>query len=162
MDIKSYLCGLIAADGHLESNGYVMLAQKDKRFIDWLLDVIKSNNIRISSVFFDKKANVWKIKLRDKEFYNYLLNNGLSSGKKAALLRPPKSCDSFWYIIGFIDGDGWVEQVRKKVRDKMYYYLPNAYTFLSTTLTWGTAGKPPGCTRATMAGTAGSDPERGR
>jgi len=63
MDVKSYLCDLVAADGRLESNGYVILAQKGKRFTDWLLGIIKGNGIRISSVFFDKKVNVWKNKI---------------------------------------------------------------------------------------------------
>ena len=229
------MCGLIAADGHLESSGCIVLAQKDRRFIDWLVEFIRNSNIKISSVFFDRSADVWKIKMRDKVFYSYLLSNGIRTGKKSYLLKPPIRCDPLWYIVGFIDGDGWIEQVKKKANGKTYYYLRigiktksrelrdwmrqvlhslgvitskadkkdgyeihidrnpwivalylqnpahkerlsrikddrikvSSYSMNPFLLTLPyqpgtTAGNPPGYTRATMAGTAGSDPERGR
>jgi hypothetical protein len=117
------LCGLIAADGHLESNGCIALAQKDRRFIDWLVEFVRNSNIKISSVFFDRSVGVWKIEMRDKDFYSYLLSNGVRTGKKSYLLKPPIRCDPLWYIVGFIDGDGWIEQVKKKANGKTYYYL---------------------------------------
>ena len=121
MDSWSYLCGLIAADGHLESSGCIVLAQKDRRFIDWLAELIRNSNIKISSVFFDRSAGVWKIKMRDKDFFSYLLSNGIRTGKKSYSLKPPTRCDPLWYIVGFIDGDGWVEQVKRKPNGKTYY-----------------------------------------
>nr|BAC16539.1 putative homing endonuclease [Thermoproteus sp. IC-062] len=124
MKVWDYLCGLIAADGHLDEEGYITISQKDRRFIDKIVALLKSAEIKISSLFYDKGAGVWKIKIKDERLYRYLVNNGVIPGKKAHVLRPPSSAvDPLWYIIGFIDGDGWVEQVVKRAGDKSYYYI---------------------------------------
>ena len=53
--------------------------------------------------------------MRDKDFFSYLLSNGIRTGRKSYSLKPPIRCDPLWYIVGFIDGDGWVEQVERKL-----------------------------------------------
>ena len=125
--LRMYLCGLIAADGYLDDYGIVVIAQKDKEFIDIITKILRKLRIYISSVFYDKTARVWKIKIRDKEFYDYLLKNGLKTGRKSESVRPPSiepnTKQALAYIIGFIDGDGWIEQVKKRRRGKVYYYM---------------------------------------
>ncbi|ACB39715.1 hypothetical protein Tneu_0776 [Pyrobaculum neutrophilum V24Sta] len=125
MDWRLYLCGLIAADGHLDCRGEITLAQKRRDFIDTIATIMKTNGIDIASIFYDRKAGVWKLKTRDKDFYRYLINNGLKCGRKSSEINPPavEPTAGLPYVIGFIDGDGWVEQITKKYRSRTYTYL---------------------------------------
>ena len=124
MKAWDYLCGLVAADGHLDEDGSITISQKDKRFAEKIVELLKEAGIQISSVFYDKGAGVWKIKIKDKAFYHYLISNGVPPGRKAHRITPPgPAVDPLWYIAGFIDGDGWVEQVVKKAKGRTYYYI---------------------------------------
>ena len=125
---KMYLCGLIAADGHLDAKEKVIvIAQKDKEFIDIIAKILEKIGVSVSSVFYDKSARVWKLKIRDKKFYNYLIENGVVEGRKSDKINPPKTGlktkEALAYVIGFIDGDGWIEQVKKKRKGKIYHYM---------------------------------------
>ena len=122
-----YLAGLIAADGHIEEDGHITIAQKNRDFIDIIKIIAEKAGVNISSIFYDKGAGVWKIKIKDKEFLGFLLSNGLVVGEKSTKIRPPNvdvnSREALAYMIGFIDGDGWVEQVKKKTKKRIRYYL---------------------------------------
>jgi|GEM_PF-5465942 hypothetical protein len=100
--LKLYLVGLIAADGHIEQNGYVTIAQKDKRFTYVIADLLARINMKVSSLFYDKSAGVWKIKIRDPVFYRYLFDMGLIAGRKCDRIVPPKIKPekALPYIIG--------------------------------------------------------------
>jgi hypothetical protein len=113
-EVEAYLCGLVAADGHVERH-YVTLAQKDRRFVDIIISLLREIDVRISSVFYDRGAGVWKIKVSDPRFKTFLINNGVPEGAKSHRLKPPGFTGSLalMYIAGFIDGDGWVEQVAR-------------------------------------------------
>lgn len=120
--ISSYYAGLLAADGHITPNlCKFSLSQVDK---DVILKFIKT---------IDYQGNIksWTTKTNDKKCYRVVIasrklvqdlyiNYNLIP-KKSLKLQPPKNLDyinSLSFIIGLIDGDGYIGIFERKERNK--------------------------------------------
>lgn len=112
----SYVLGYWFADGrmfHRKHKGYnISFTSKDKNHLKKILEILESNY-----ELFDKKNNIWAIRISSKTMYqDLLLLNGTPN--KSLTATPPEIPDEYVYdfIRGYMDGDGWVS-IRENKRN---------------------------------------------
>jgi len=89
----AYLAGLIAADGHLEiQEPYITIPSKDQKFLrDYVALLFNDQIDRMPKPYWDKGANVWKLRLYSQSLWTLLnCDFAIPPGKKASRILPPK------------------------------------------------------------------------
>ncbi len=119
--ISCYYAGLIAADGNIVQNrGVLRLSQKDKTVLEKFKSIIQyegnitRTNQRGTSKYFKDKSKYYEcfhLRITSKKIVDDLKNNFNITGNKTLTLQPPSNLDEYHskcFIIGLIDGDGWI------------------------------------------------------
>lgn len=116
--INSYIFGFLQSDGHLarhKKSGFkkgklnIELSFKDRDILFLIQKYIKVEAVfssRIRDTNFKKKYKSCKLSFHSTEFRELLHKLGLPSGKKSAIIKPPKLYIESDYWRGIIDGDG--------------------------------------------------------
>lgn len=112
----AYLFGLIQADGHLYQNSRNrgrLSIELGKRDEELLIDLQKRLPLNSTISYRTRNTNfsdeyvsvIWSV--FDKNFRDFLINNGIPSGRKSEIISTPVSKYSkVDYFRGLIDGDG--------------------------------------------------------
>jgi hypothetical protein len=117
-----YWAGFIAADGNLRKSGAkeitLALNIKDKNHLFGLKNYIKyRGKIRLRNYLSSGK--ICRISFTNAKIYDDLMKNFNIIPKKSLILNPPKNLtnkQSLAYIIGYIDGDGYITSFLSKGR----------------------------------------------
>lgn len=119
--INSYYAGLFAADGNIKkTTPYCTLNQKDinvlekfKQHIEYTGKITKRTNSK-------KKINFcYSVSITSQNITDDLYKNFNIIPQKSLILQPPHKLDNYQslcFIIGYIDGDGWISIVKTKKR----------------------------------------------
>lgn len=101
-----YLVGIFSSDGHLDSRcNSILIFQNDYNYLLKLKTLLKSN----AKIYNSQKDNAkcYALRIYNKNFYNFLVNNGITSDKRYTnqLIECPKEYFCY-YLRGIFDGDG--------------------------------------------------------
>lgn len=124
----AYLAGLVAADGHLESNEpYIVIPSKEYGFLkDYVVPLIHDHTGISPRVYWDKSAKVWKVRIYSRSLWNVLIHDyAIPAGSKASHILPPAKLEineRVWYIRGWFDGEGWLESMTVRRPYGIYQY----------------------------------------
>lgn len=137
MDKENYIAGLIAGDGHLESQRpRIVIASSNQCYVAYITKLLNDLNLRFS-VFYDASATVWKVACYSKDFHTKLIEcYDIPSGNKSCTMRAPRvqSTQIMNFLSGLYDAEGWPEIDRKKylrIRIKMKNRDVSAFIFRS-------------------------------
>lgn len=122
----AYAVGLIASDGCLSKDGrHITFTSKDLQLVDIFISCL---GLKYSKVGFTKSGSgtlCYRVQLSDINFYNWLLDLGITP-KKSLTLGPLKIPRRFFFdfLRGSFDGDGSVHAYwDKRWRNSFMFYI---------------------------------------
>ena len=125
--LEPYYAGLVASDGHIEPDtNRSVVASSDHEFITNVIEpVLEEQDIKYSE-FWDEGAGVHKISVYDEDLWDTLTEKyNIPPGAKAESIEPPEGLsdeEELWVVRGWLDGEGWPEEMTKHYNDTEYNY----------------------------------------
>jgi len=143
--INSYWAGFIAADGCICGGDRVLSISSSSADIQHLVsfcnDVGLSNNALHTYHSFGgyKEHSTSSVALTSPRIIFDLKNNYNITSRKTFTLIPPnlKSIECInAFIVGLVDGDGWITKIYSKYKDKVYPYINIGISGTREICTW--------------------------
>jgi len=125
--LEPYYAGLVASDGHIEPDtNRTIVASSNLEFVNNVIEPVVEEQELKHSMFWDDGAGVYKISINNEELWETLTDKyNIPAGAKAEAIEPPEELtdeEELWYIRGWFDGEGWVEEMTKQYGDTEYDY----------------------------------------
>ena len=122
-ELEAYLLGFFYADGCVHNNTFsIALAEKDKDFLQWILDIL-NNVLNTAYVLrYNEKTKSYKFTISNRNFVEKLMSLGIVPHKtyENSDFVFKNIPDNFkWHFIrGYFDGDGCICYSQRNYIDK--------------------------------------------